>query len=118
MNDDDFEKKLLALTGAAGRPDPTPAWKADILARALREAEAAPATRLAPPRWLMLSWAAAWTAILALSFTTPRDTTPGAERRTAAAPAKGQVTDAQGADPATQTLFAFHRHMNPNLDLP
>ena len=66
MNDDNFEKKLLALTGAAGRPDPTPAWKADILARALREAEAAPLTRLAPPRWLLLSWAAAWIAILTL----------------------------------------------------
>ena len=42
MNDDEFEKKLQSLTGALHRPDPTPAWKADILARALREADAIP----------------------------------------------------------------------------
>jgi len=118
MNDDDFEKKLLALTGAAGRPDPTPAWKADILARALREAEAAPLTRLAPPRWLLLSWAAAWTTIAVLHFSIPQDMAPAPTRGAAAAPAKSQPPDAQGADPATQTLFAFHRRMNPNLDLP
>jgi len=118
MNDDNFEKKLLALTGAAGRPDPTPAWKAEILARALRETEAAPVIRLAPPRWLLLSWAAAWTAILVLSFTTPRDTMPGAARRISAASATDHSPGAPGADPATPTLFAFHQRMNPNLDLP
>ena len=118
MNDHDFEEKLLALTGAAGRPDPTPAWKAEILGRALRAAEAAPLTRLTPPRWLMLSWAAAWTAILVLSLATPRKTMTAARQRIAAAPASSQSPDAPGAYPATQTLFAFHQHMNPYLELP
>ena len=60
MNDDDFENKLRAITGSLHRPDPTPAWKADILARARREADAIPVKRMLPPRWLMMAWAAAW----------------------------------------------------------
>ena len=51
---DDFEKKLMALAGALHRPDPTPAWKADILARARREAGAIPIKL--PPRALALAW--------------------------------------------------------------
>ena len=45
MNDNDLENQLRALTGALHRPDPTPAWKADILSRALREASVTPFKR-------------------------------------------------------------------------
>lgn len=70
---DDFEKKLIALAGALHRPDPTPAWKAEILAQARREADAIPIRGLLPPRALVLTWAAAWTAIALMTFSTPQD---------------------------------------------
>jgi hypothetical protein len=114
MNDDELEKKLLALTGALRRPDPTPAWKADILARAHREAQAIPLSPIAPPRWLMLSWAAAWAAILALGLTIPHDAT----RDTQASSAASHPPSAGGRNPSPQTLFAFHQGMKLNLDLP
>ena len=113
MNNDDIEKKLRALTGALHRPDPTPAWKADILARARREADAIPMKRTLPPRWLVLSWAAAWVAILALNFTAPKDVVSPVTRGFAA-------THASSADLSASplTLLAFQRTMNLNLDLP
>ena len=73
MNDNDLENQLRALTSALHRPDPTPAWKAEILSRALREASVTPLKRNLPPRWLMVGWAAAWTAIVAMNFLTPQD---------------------------------------------
>ena len=118
MNDDDFEKKLHALTGSLHRPDPTPAWKADILARARREADAVPMKRMLPPRWLMLTWAAAWAAILTLNFTAPRETTASGARSVADSKTKlspSPVTPPQNDVP---TLLAFHHHLNLNLDLP
>jgi hypothetical protein len=83
MNDDAFEKKLESLAGAMPRPDPTPQWKAEILARARREAgnvTATPATttaprRVLPPRWLMTVWCTAWAMIAFLHFSKPADTT-------------------------------------------
>jgi hypothetical protein len=53
--------------------DPTPAWKADILARARREAMGIPLKKTLPPRWLMHAWAAAWVAILLMHFASPSD---------------------------------------------
>ena len=51
MNDDPFERQLRALSAGLRRPDPTPAWKSEILARAHREAELQRSARLLPPRW-------------------------------------------------------------------
>ncbi len=117
MNDDEFEKKLRALTGSLHRPDPTPAWKSDILARARREATVVPIKRGLPPRWLMLSWAAAWAAICVLHFTTPADVAPAP-----AAPLAGTAPDRSSPDStpsaSPQTLFAFQRRMELNLDQP
>jgi hypothetical protein len=113
MNDEDFEKKLHALTGALHRPDPTPAWKTDILARARREADAIPIKRMLPPRWLMVGWAAAWVVILAMNFTAPQGTAPRVASGVAA-PAVPQTRPQQDFP----TLLAFHQHLNLNLDLP
>jgi hypothetical protein len=110
MNNDEFEQKLQALTAALHRPDPTPGWKAEILARARREANVIPLRRTLPPRWLMLSWAAAWVAILGLELSAPHDPALPAGREMAAAPA-------QTSDPSSPTLLAFHQQMNLNLDL-
>jgi hypothetical protein len=118
MNDDDFENKLRVLTGALQRPDPTPAWKADILARARREADAIPLKRNLPPRWLMLGWAAAWTAILAMNLFTQRESSADlalSPRVSAPKQATPNIASPQGELPA---LIAFHHHLNLNLDLP
>lgn len=118
MNDDDFENKLRALTGALQRPDPTPDWKADILARARLEANAIPMKRKLPPRWLMLGWAAAWVAIIAMNVAAPQDAASDFAMNltvpTVKQPPSG-ITPPQGDLPA---LIAFHRHLNLNLDLP
>ncbi len=118
MNDDEFEKKLHALTGALHRPDPTPAWKADILARARREAEAIPFTRTLPPRWLMLGWAAAWAAVLVMDFTAPSNPTPETNHSAVAAASKPGPTQSPPTDSLAGTLLAFHQRMNLNLELP
>ena len=117
MNDDDFENKLRAITGSLHRPDPTPAWKADILARARREADAIPVKRMLPPRWLMMAWAAAWVAILAMNFFTQRDGTSDIALTSSPAPkhTSPDLTTPQAGLPA---LIAFHQHLNLNLDLP
>ncbi len=111
MNDADFEKKLQALTDALHRPDPTFAWKADILARARREADAQPSKRTLPPRWLMLTWATAWIAIFALHFAQPPAAKPSAESIVTAKPSPV-------SDPPPLTLLAFHQQLNLNLDQP
>ncbi len=115
MNNDDIEKKLRALTGALHRPDPTQAWKADILARARREADVADAIsmkRTLPPKWLALSWAAAWAAILVLNLTAPKDPASPATHGFAAAHAPSTELNA-----SPHTLLAFQRNMNLNLEL-
>ena len=111
MNDDDFEKKLLAITEALHRPDPTPGWKVDILARARREADSIPLKRSLPPRWLMLSWATAWMAIFVFQFTQPSATKLNAESIVSAKPS------VKPASPPL-TLIAFHQQLNLNLDQP
>lgn len=91
MNDDAFEQKLSKLTGHLSRPDPTPEWKEEILARALRKARSSAANRALPPRWLVACWSVAWLAILALHLTAPSnpDPSPGqtADSRIAPSPA-------------------------------
>lgn len=110
MNDDDFEKKLHALTGALHRPDPTPAWKADILARARREADAAPVKRLLPPRWLLLSWVAGWAFVVGLNLTSPTSTSPSST-------SQNVTHSAEPPPPSSPTLLAYHQTMNATLDL-
>ena len=116
MNDDEFEKRLHALTGGLQRPDPTPAWKADILARARREADAIPFPRTRPPRWLMLGWAAAWAVILVMNLTAPSN--PALETRHFAVATKSEPMSAAPTDSSAQTLLAFHQRINLNLELP
>jgi len=114
MNDD-FEKTLLALTRAVRRPDPTPGWKAEILARARREAGVPPMKALLPPRALAIAWAAAWAAIALLHILTPRD-----ESMRPDVAGGGQVPslNAPGALTAsTATLIAFGRQSNFNGEL-
>lgn len=111
MNDDDFEKKLNSLTTTLHRPDPTPAWKADILACAMREADVAhPKRTLMPPRWLLMTWGTAWAAVLVLNLAVPQTATqPGSSQ--AAVPSSGKT------DP-TETLLAYNRRLTLNIDLP
>lgn len=66
MNHDPLEEKLRALSAVFPRPDPTPAWKADILACARRDAKAQRQKAPMAPRWLQLSWAAVLLLILPL----------------------------------------------------
>jgi len=119
MNDDDpFEKKLRELAGGLRRPDPTLQWKAEILARARRESRPSrKKERFLPPRWLAVSWAAAWAAILVLGFTAPREPEFPSSRS-----ASGGSSAPQSAgdlfSPGSPTLLAFHQHLNLNLDLP
>ena len=115
MNDDAFEKKLRELTGALKRPDPTPAWKADILARARREADAAPTERARSPRWLVAALGVAWAAIFVMNFTTPQDAPPSGARDVAVAK-KMHAPDATPGE--SWTLLAYHQRMNLSLDLP
>jgi hypothetical protein len=116
MNDD-FEKKLLTLTGALRRPDPTPAWKGDILARARREAEAIPMKRMLPPRLLMLAWAAAWAAIALLSFATPRNVDRSSGSDFAASGADQKQEPAPAFTSPNSALIAFGRRYDLNGDL-
>jgi len=114
MNEDDFEKKLRTLTGMLKQPDPTPAWKEEILARARRERRGIPITKTLPPRWLAASWAAAWIAILVLNFTLPKHETSSATG--------GIESRSPAADPdvtaSPKTLLALEQRMNLNLELP
>lgn len=110
MNDDEFEDKLRALTSALGRPDPTPAWRADIVTRALRDAQRGGARQTLPPRWLLAGWAAAWAAALVLHFAAPRSSPlPGT--------ARVDMTR-QTKSPTATALVAYDHQLHLNLDLP
>lgn len=112
MNDDrDFENKLLALTSALRRPDPTPAWKDEIIAHALREApRKSPRRLLLPPRWLLVGWSAAWAAALVLHVSAPRSST------TSSAPSLAKARSS--AQQPSTSLIAYNRQLSLNLDLP
>jgi hypothetical protein len=115
MNDDAFEKKLESLAGAMPRPDPTPEWKADILARARREAgtSAAPPRRILPPRWLMTVWCTAWVAIALMRFSTPADSTASRSAPQLVEAKRATEADAHAHSTASSslTLLAFHREL-------
>jgi hypothetical protein len=68
MNPEEFEQALMRDIASASRHDPTPDWKADILARA-----AAPTARktITFSRLVVLAWAACWIVSLVLYFMTP-----------------------------------------------
>jgi len=112
MNDD-FEKKLLAMTAAVRRDDPTPGWKTDILAQARREAGR---TGLTPPRLLMAAWAVAWAAIVLLTIATPRNgmgiRTPDLAKTEAAQP-EGKLSSPDGLTAGSSMLLAFDRQGSP-----
>jgi hypothetical protein len=72
MNPDEFEQALQRDLASASRHDPTPAWKAEILARASAPAKGKVITF---PRLVLLAWAACWAAALVLHFMTPGDGT-------------------------------------------
>lgn len=117
MNENDIESQLCALTRALHRPDPTPAWKAEILSRALREASVIPFKRNLPPRWLMGGWAAAWTAIIAMNFFTPRDGSSDDWANRSENPSPSMAT------PSREDLFALmtfnqRQYQYLNLELP
>jgi hypothetical protein len=116
MNDDAFEKKLRELTRAVQRPDSTPAWKADILARAWREADAAPHECMSPPRWFMAALGVAWAAILVMNFTTPHDAQSGGMREVSVS--KKMLAPDALSHSASWTLLAYQQRMNLNLELP
>lgn len=107
MNDEEFEDKLRALTAKLVRPDPTPGWKSDILARSRATCEKG-APR--PPRWFLTMLGAAWLLIAFLRFTTPADiVSPNANAISA------ELGSAE--DVPLRTLMAFRA--NPELlDLP
>jgi hypothetical protein len=63
------EERLRELARTGDKNDPTAAWKREILAIAMTKASRS--GRLAPPRPLLIAWAAAWTAILLLSLPQP-----------------------------------------------
>ena len=113
MNDNDFENQLRALTGALQRPDPTPAWKTEILSRALRQASVTPLKRTLPPRWLMVGWAAAWTAIVAMNFLTPQDSASNdwVKHTKTQAPSAPQPAE-------LSAIIAFNQRQKLNLELP
>lgn len=115
MNDNDLENQLRALTNALRRPDPTPAWKAEILSCALQETSMARLKRNLPPRWLMAGWAAAWTAIIAMNSVTPRDTAPTASMTPTKSPASLLDTPPERD---LSAFIAFHQRQNLNLEFP
>lgn len=81
MNDDPrFEASLRDLVAGTPLPDPTPAWKAEILDRAL-----APTRIPGPPRLLLTAWAIAWIAIFLLSR---QPASSSRESRVATAPSR------------------------------
>ena len=118
MNDDEFENKLRAVTRSLHRPDPTPSWKADILTRANYEASATPVSHTLPPRWLLVTWAAAWLVIALLGLTTPQPD----DRHLGVDLAAADSTKGSGSgsvlDSSPQTLIAFDNRLHLNNDLP
>lgn len=105
MNHDDFENKLHSLARELHRPDPTAQWKDEVLARALREAEPAK-SRVLPPRWLMGAWAAAWAAVIALTFSAPNTTPPASSGAEVA-----KLPPAVARPESAPTLLALNRNL-------
>lgn len=105
MNPDErFEERLRELARTTTTGDSrTSAWKREILAAAM--GKPAPPRSFAPPRPLLIAWAAAWTAIALLSW--PKPETAEENLRLVNAP----------ASPAS-LLFANRSELLQKLDLP
>lgn len=105
MNPDErFEERLRELARTSvGDGDPTPAWKAEILAAA--KATPVSSRSFAPPRPLLVAWAAAWIAIAFLSWSGPDPSDP-----------KSPVADASAAP--FPILLANRSELLQQLDLP
>ncbi len=88
MKTDPFETKLRDLASSLHRPDPTAAWKADILEHALAVAAHRRKPALLPPRWLLAGWAAALVAAAWLHLNTT-DAVPPASAMHQLAPVPG-----------------------------
>lgn len=101
MNDDEpFEQRLRELALASSEDDPTPAWKEEILAVALR-----PPLPCSPPRLLLFAWIAAWIATLFLIWSAAPD------------PAPVRIA-AHGPSLPVSSLLAYHRQILEQLALP
>jgi hypothetical protein len=114
MNDE-FELRIETLARNIRRQDPTPAWKADILAKARREARVVPFRTFLPPRWFALGWAAAWTAIGLLGWSTHKTS----QQLARAIPSTGhaQPPFSSSDESLTAQLSAFEKHLNLDADL-
>ena len=112
MKDEDFEMELKAMGESLNPSDPTPAWRDEIVSRALSEASAARSKRQTlPPRWLMASWGVAWAAVLMLNFAAPTPLIQSESPRVA-------VLSSATSEPPAQTLFAYNRLLRLSIDLP
>jgi hypothetical protein len=111
--EEDFEQKLRALTSRLARPDPTPAWKPDILARAARERDAQTPRA---PRWFLASLGTAWVCIGILRLSTPRADGIGHDFTVGAPAASGpaHASRHEATDTPWKTIIA----LNANPDFP
>ncbi len=115
MKNEEFENTLHTLTRTLHRVDPTPAWKADILARARREAMGIPLKKTLPPRWLMHAWAAAWVAILLMHFASPSDPASEVNRFAGTKSGNSDRLEAGSFYSITPLLFAQIDRLNLNF---
>lgn len=108
MNKDHIEEKLATLCKALNEEDPTPAWKTDILSRAMKDSHLAETKRrMLPPRWLMASWGSAWAAAFVLNLMVPE---------AAMLPPSTQPVTAFASSELHETLFAYQCQLTLNLD--
>jgi hypothetical protein len=112
---DEFESRIETLARTVSRRDPTPDWKAEILARARREASAGPFRTFLPPRWLALGWAAAWTGICVLGWTAHKNSQQVARAIPSTGPAHQPFP--RSAQSLTAQLSAFEKHLNLGAEL-
>ena len=114
MNDE-FESRIETLARTVAWHDPTPNWKTEILAKARREARVVPLRTFLPPRWLALGWAAAWTGISLLGWSTHRNSLQVARALPSTSPAYKPFS--RPAESLAAQLFEFERHLNLGSDL-
>jgi hypothetical protein len=114
MNDE-FESRVKTLARTISRHDPTPDWKSEILARAHREASFVKLRTFLPPRWLAVGWAAAWTGILLLGWSTHS----ASQQIASVIPSTGpsHKTISRTTESLTAQISAFERHLNLGVEL-
>lgn len=114
MNDE-FELRIKTLARTISRHDPTPGWKVEILARANREASLVTMRTFLPPRWLALGWAAAWTGILLLGWSTHSASQQIASVIPSTGPSHKPLS--RPTESLTAHISAFERHLNLGMEL-